>query len=94
MPALDIIDQFPELENEAFRTIAYTIGAMMVFPGNRIDGKMTINQARGCHPRIRDRFDLTVECIRLHYGTRGAHSPTCCRATTISSHYSRSFAAT
>lgn len=38
----------------------------MVFPGNRIDKKMTINQARGCHPRIRDRFDLTVEFIRLH----------------------------
>lgn len=61
------IDQFPESENEAFRTIAYTIGAMMIFPGNRIDGRMSINQARGCHPRIRDRFDLTVECIRLHY---------------------------
>jgi len=61
------IEQFLEPENEAFRTICYTIGAMMVYPGNRIDRKMTINQARGCHPRIRDRFDLTVECIRLHY---------------------------
>ena len=28
---------------------------------------MTINAARGCHPRIKDRFDLTMECIRLHY---------------------------
>ena len=28
---------------------------------------MTINVARGCHPRIKDRFDLTVECIRRHY---------------------------
>jgi hypothetical protein len=61
------LEQCLESENEAFRTIAYTIGAMMVFPGNRIDRKMTINQARGCRPRIRDRFDLTVECIRLQY---------------------------
>jgi hypothetical protein len=35
-PALKLItEQFPERENEAFRTIAYTIGAMMVFPGTR-----------------------------------------------------------
>jgi len=40
---------------------------MMIFPGNKIDGKMTINGQRGCHPRIKDRFDLTVECIRRHY---------------------------
>ena len=40
---------------------------MMVFPAIRVDGKMTINAQRGCHPRIKDRFDLTVECIRRHY---------------------------
>ena len=28
---------------------------------------MTINGARGFHPRIKDRFDLTLECIRRHY---------------------------
>ena len=39
----------------------------MVFPGNRVDRKMTINGARGFHPRIKDRFDLTLECIRRHY---------------------------
>lgn len=60
-----------EIEN--FNTIGYTIGGMMVFPGNMIDGKMTINGARGCHPRIRDRFDLTLECIRRHYA--GESSP-------------------
>jgi hypothetical protein len=52
---------------DAFKSIGYTIGGMMVFPGNRIDRKMTINQQRGLHPRIKDRFDLTVECIRRHY---------------------------
>ncbi|HJZ61614.1 MAG TPA: hypothetical protein VKD47_05570, partial [Miltoncostaeaceae bacterium] len=55
-----ITDQLPEVENEAFRTIAYTIGAMMVFPGNPVDRKWTINQARGCTRSISDRFDLTL----------------------------------
>jgi hypothetical protein len=55
-------------ENEAFMTIAYTIGGMMVFPGNPIDRKWTINQARGCLTRtIGDRLDLTLESIRRHY---------------------------
>ncbi len=62
-----IIEQMPKEEPDAFNSVGYTIGEMMVFPGNRIDGKMTINGARGFHPRIKDRFDLTVECIRRHY---------------------------
>ena len=39
----------------------------MIFPGNNIDGKTTINCARGFPPRIKDRWDLTLECIRRHY---------------------------
>ncbi len=39
----------------------------MVFPANQVDRKLTINAARGFHPKIKDRFDLTVECIRRHY---------------------------
>jgi hypothetical protein len=62
-----ITEQFPEQENEDFRTIAYTIGAMMVFPGNRIDRKLNINGARGFYRQISDRFDLTLECIRRYY---------------------------
>lgn len=57
----------PESEVEAIEALSYTIGGMMVFPGNKIDGKITINGARGFHPRVRDRFDLTLECIRRHY---------------------------
>jgi hypothetical protein len=68
-----IIDQIPVEELDAFNSIGYTIGGMMVFPGNRIGRKMTINGARGFHPRIKDRFDLTVECIRRHY--RNESSP-------------------
>ncbi len=68
-----IVSLFPEEENEAFRTIGYTIGGMMLFPGNRIEGKPTINAARGFSRAIADRFDLTLECIRRHY--LGAESP-------------------
>ena len=62
-----IVNTLPADEREAFESIGYTIGGMMVFPGNQIGRRMTINGARGCHPRIKDRFDLTVECIRRHY---------------------------
>lgn len=63
---------YAEAENEAFMAISYTIGGMMVFPGNRIQGKRTINQARGCLKKISDRFDLTVECIRRHYARQSS----------------------
>jgi hypothetical protein len=63
----DIIGEIPVDEWEAFMAIGYTIGGMMLFPANRVDRKMTINGARGFHPRIKDRFDLTVECIRRYY---------------------------
>lgn len=62
-----IISQFKNGEVEAFKSLGYTIGGMMIFPGNRIDGKATINGARGFHPLIKDRIDLTLECIRRHY---------------------------
>jgi hypothetical protein len=64
---------FPEEENEAFRAIGYTIGGMMIFPANRVDGKHTINVMRGFTRQIADRFDLTLECIRRHY--LGERSP-------------------
>lgn len=68
-----VFDQISPEEREMFQRIGYTIGGMIVFPGNKVDGKMTINGARGCHPRIKDRFDLTMECIRRHYSDE--HSP-------------------
>ena len=63
----DVVAQIPQTELDEFNRIGYTIGGMMIFPGNKIGNKMTINGARGFHPRIKDRFDLTVECIRRHY---------------------------
>lgn len=41
----------------------YTIGGMMIFPKH----KDSTNQCRGVNPYICDRFDLTLECIRLYY---------------------------
>ena len=62
-----IICQIRSEEIEEFRRLAYTIGSMIIFPSNRIDGKSTMNGARGFHPLIKDRIDLTLECIRRHY---------------------------
>jgi len=62
-----IIRQFPPAQIDGFFRLAYSIGAMLVFPGNKIGRAATINAARGFHPRIRDRIDLTLECIRRHY---------------------------
>lgn len=63
----DILTLTSTSELEAFDALGYTIGGMMVFPAFQIDRKWTINQARGCHGLIADRFDLTLECIRRHY---------------------------
>ena len=62
-----IIEQIPEFELDEFQSIGSTIGARILFPGNRINGQATINAARGFSPKINDRFDLTLECIRLHF---------------------------
>ena len=56
-----------EGEAEAFRALGYTMGGMIIFPANRIDGKSTINGARGFNHLIKDRIDLTLECIRRYY---------------------------
>ena len=62
-----ITSQLAEPDNDEFMTIGYTIGGMMIFPANRINGMMTINGARGLNHSIADRLDLTLECIRRHY---------------------------
>jgi hypothetical protein len=69
----DVLNHFTADEIAAFVHAAYTIGGFIVFPGNRVGGEQTINQARGMCRKIGDRFDLTLECIRRHYS--GEHSP-------------------
>jgi hypothetical protein len=68
-----IKELIPQEELKAFNDTGYTIGGMMVFPENQVDGKWTMNQARGCTRSIGDRFDLTVECLRRYYA--GNDSP-------------------
>jgi hypothetical protein len=68
-----VIEQIPKKELDRFNAIGYTIGGMMLWPGHRVGRKMTINGAKGFHPRIKDRFDLTVECVFRHYS--GKRSP-------------------
>ena len=63
----EIINQFPKDEIEHFLKIASRIGGYILFPGNRIGNTQTINGARGFNVKIADRFDLTLECIRLYY---------------------------
>ena len=65
--ALSSIVQDLSKEVEEFRNLGSTIGGYILFPSEKIDGKMTINGARGFNQKIADRFDLTLECIRLHY---------------------------
>ena len=48
---------------------AYTIGGAIIFPKH----PSSLNQARGRSPKICDRWDLTLECIRRHYA--GEESP-------------------
>lgn len=69
---LRVVDQVPKDAVESFRNLGYTIGGMLVFPCNQVNGKHTINCARGLSSKIRDRFDLTLECIRRHYMNEGS----------------------
>lgn len=67
-----LTQQIQDEVNELFDT-GSTIGAYTLFPNNRVDKQHTINQARGVNSQIDDRFDLTLECIRLLYA--GQQSP-------------------
>lgn len=57
----------PAEEIRQFKLVNGQIGGRIVFPANQVNGKATINGARGLHRSIGDRFDLTLECIRRHY---------------------------
>ena len=63
----NIIKQIPKKEIESFYNHGCTIGGYIIFPSNRIDDKMTINGSRGINSKIKDRFDLTLECIKRFY---------------------------
>ncbi len=62
-----IIEKIPRQELEKFFNLGCTIGGYIIFPSNRINNQMTINGSRGINKKIKDRFDLTLECIRRFY---------------------------
>jgi len=68
-----IISQISQTEIENFFSLGCTVGSYIIFPYNKVEGTGTINQARGVSKKINDRFDLTLECIRLFY--LGQESP-------------------
>ena len=62
-----IINQIPSEEINSFFSTCSTIGAYIIFPAKKVDNQMTINGSRGLNRSIKDRFDLTLECIRRFY---------------------------
>lgn len=66
-----LFEQVPDEVNESFLRRSYTICGFMIFPMGRPG--QSLNQARGVHPSIRDRWDLTLEAIRRFY--EGETSP-------------------
>lgn len=62
------IPNYSVFEKEVLSKL-YTIGGTIIFPQT----SWSMNRARGCHPRICDRWDLTLECIRRFYS--GESSP-------------------
>lgn len=65
-----IVTQVSSREISDFYALGCTVGAYTLFPlGVRSNGETmpSINQRRGMHPQIQDRFDLTLESIRRHY---------------------------
>lgn len=65
---VEIIPNFAQYREDYLRK-SYTIAGSIIFP----QVKWSMNQARGCSRKIRDRWDLTLECIRRFYA--GESSP-------------------
>jgi hypothetical protein len=62
-----IIKEIPKERLDSFINLTESIGAITIWPSNRIGYKQTINGARGFNSLISDRLDLTIECIRRYY---------------------------
>jgi len=62
-----ITKQIPNEKLLSFVNLLETIGAITVWPSNKIEQKPTINGMKGLNSKISDRLDLTIECIRRYY---------------------------
>lgn len=90
-----ILAQMPDADVRSFQGLAYTIGGMLLFPCNQVDGGWTLNQARGMNTAtIADRLDLTLSASDARTSDGAAHWTTCSGATTTSSPCSATFAST
>lgn len=75
-----VVRALPADKLNRFFSICSTVGGYIIFPSRKIDNKLTINTARGLHSLLKDRFDLALECIRLHYACKPSPlSPTLAR---------------
>ena len=69
-----IIREVPRDFIDEYYALTCTIGSYMMWPCYQVNGKQTINRARGFNTsEIADRIDLTLECVRLYYA--GQPSP-------------------
>jgi hypothetical protein len=62
-----VISHIPSDQLAEFVKLTDTIGGIVIWPSNQIDGLPTINAGRGFNSKIADRLDLTIECIRRYY---------------------------
>ena len=63
----DIVKNISPDEINKFYKLCSTVGAYIIYPSKKIQNKMTFNIARGINSKIKDRFDLSLECIKRHY---------------------------
>ena len=72
-----IVGNISQEEKNHFFKVCSTIGAYIIFPSKRINNKPTINGERGLKHKIKDRFDLTLECIRRYYNDESSPLEEC-----------------
>jgi hypothetical protein len=77
-----IIQAVPHEEMESFYSLACTVGGYIVFPAKKIEGKATINGARGLNWKIRDRIDADRLTLRAVDGSNTFIACTPDRSTT------------
>ena len=65
-----IVDQIDDEKIKSFWSVCRSIGGYILFPAKKIDNKITINCHRGLHPKLIDRWDLSLECIRCFYNKK------------------------
>ena len=63
----NIVDKaYENNKSERHQEPPYTIGASLIFPKNGTRYSINVRRGFNC-PKIRDRIDLTLECIRRYY---------------------------